>query len=515
MKDSISVSTTNNDQDWFTSARNKLAQAETHRQQGSTDKALSICVALLDKYPKYVGALQTAGFAYVMKRDFQNALSHLVRAVMYCPENWKALVALASTYSEMGAHEMALITIDRAASVAPNEISIPAMRAAVLYGQRDFVAASNDYKKASLQDPRLVDAHYGYAVSCVEIGKYADAVSALKPLIERGERDIRVIFLFAKIPQRFHGLDLRRLAAEATQTKLQSKSKFETMLAFLEAHLNVAEDKVEEAWSALIAANKMAAKSKEVQPSRTSSSQSAAIGWLKAPHSQTRLAAPDPDFPLSLFILGPSCSGKTTLERMIGMLPGVCTGYESPIVKNALLQTMRLSGCPDGKYANLPRELEPQFRDNYNRLLRSKASDSRVFTNTDPGFIYNVLNISATIPNARFIFIKRNPYDNALKILLTFYRVGNDYSYDLRSVWEYIQWYQDMIDLLVERLPNISIATSYEEVVANPEAMISRIADFCGLDSLNIPITPLGNDIAIGLPYRQIMDDELRTWSMP
>jgi hypothetical protein len=49
---------------------------------------------------------------------------------------------------------------------------------------------------------------------------------------------------------------------------------------------------------------------------------------------------------ISLFILGPSRSGKTTMEQLVSTLEGVKRGYENVIVEETVRQTCERVGLP-------------------------------------------------------------------------------------------------------------------------------------------------------------------------
>ena len=51
-----------------------------------------------------------------------------------------------------------------------------------------------------------------------------------------------------------------------------------------------------------------------------------------------------PSHPLSLFIIGPSRSGKTTVERLLGQVEGIKCGYESRLAERTARRTSQLSG---------------------------------------------------------------------------------------------------------------------------------------------------------------------------
>ena len=256
-------------------------------------------------------------------------------------------------------------------------------------------------------------------------------------------------------------------------------------------------------------ANKLAAAGTETQRRQIGARQSEALIRLKSSRHRPKPLALEAGLPVSLFILGSSRSGKTTLESLAGRLPGVQMGYENPIAFKAAQQVLRLSGFPDSGYAGLPRELEGECRNVYISNLRKKAGDAKVFTNTDPNLIHDVLTIASVLPNARFVFVKRNIYDTVFGILMTLYRYGNEYSYDLKSACEHVMWYHNMIDLLSERIPEISYVTTYEETIQNPAGVITKIANLCKIDVTKNNASQLHNDVGLADAYRSYIETAL------
>ncbi len=490
-------------------ARAKLAQAESLRQSGQLDKALSICDALLSKYPKYVGALHTAGLIFADRRDNQNALHHLVRAVMYCPDYWQASAALAGVYLEFGAPEMAAKALEQAALLAPQDLTVIAMRAMVYYEQRDYERAAELYKTVLDGDPTYSGAAIGYALACLELGRYADAEKSLVPLLKKGERSIRVIDLLTRIPGISKVLDIEQLASEAKPKPADRREEFETTLGFVKSRISFAKGEIAETWANLVDANKRAAVTRIEDQRRNEKHNLETIANLRSLKTRLHPAKREKDMPISLFILGPSRSGKTTIETLTGQLPGVKMGFENPVAFKAAQQTFLVSGFVDGGFANLPKELEAASVSTYKKQLLARAGSAGIFTNTYPGLVHDAHRMAAIIPNARFVFVKRDPYDTALRIFMTLYRFGNAYAYDIKSVWEHIHWYYEMADLLAAQMPEFSTVISYEETVANPAAVVKKIADLCEIEGGFDSIAPIGNDQGVSLPYRDYMNRAL------
>jgi hypothetical protein len=132
-----------------------------------------------------------------------------------------------------------------------------------------------------------------------------------------------------------------------------------------------------------------------------------------------------------------------------------------------------------------------------------------VFTNTHPAYIHDAARLAIILPNVRFIFLKRNLEDISLRIYMRKYNTGNAYSYDLKATREYVVWYDQMIDALAKKLPNIVRVIHYEEMVADPDTALRAAAELCGLplnDTLSLQI---GDDRECAAPYRELIAAEL------
>src|SRR5262249_44825816 len=136
--------------------------------------------------------------------------------------------------------------------------------------------------------------------------------------------------------------------------------------------------------------------------------------------------------PISLLILGPSRSGKTTAERLLSRLEGVKRGYENPIVEKTVRRACQIAGLPVTPwFEDLPATLRPTCREIYVEELAKRAGSAQVFTITRPIRIHDADLMIGAFPNVRLLLVKRNVEDLVLRIYMRKYSVGNLYSYDL------------------------------------------------------------------------------------
>jgi len=194
------------------------------------------------------------------------------------------------------------------------------------------------------------------------------------------------------------------------------------------------------------------------------------------------------------------------MERLVAALDGVKRGYESPIVETSIRRTFQTVGFPTSTYLeNLPVRFHQLFQDKYLQYLASRAGSARVFTNTHPSHILDAARIAGTIPNVRFIFMKRDSEDTLLRIYMKRFEKGNPFAYDLKAARAHVAWYYEMMDLLAAKLPHIVRVIRYEDMVADPVTALGIAADLCGIPMRHGPLPQIGDDRGCAAPYRELM----------
>jgi hypothetical protein len=283
--------------------------------------------------------------------------------------------------------------------------------------------------------------------------------------------------------------------------------KFENSVAFVRAAALDKAGRYAEAWQQVDAANRtVAIDMRDELKERRESEQESFVRLREAQITARGNQKLDSTHPVSLFILGPSRSGKTTMEQLVATLDGVKRGYENPSVDNAVRRAMQAAGLlTSSHFEHLPAQLEPSCREIYREELSRRAGSAKVFTNTHPARIHDAIRMVDTFPNVRFIFIKRKMEDILFRIYQRQYTKGNAYAYDLKEARDHIIRYHQMIDLLTDKLQDIVRIIHYEDMVVDPARALRTAADLCGLPVQEVPLPALGDDRGCAEPYRQFM----------
>jgi tetratricopeptide (TPR) repeat protein len=481
----------------------QLENAEALRRQGELDRARALCEPLVARYPDYFGALHTLGLVFADKGQYPQALGCLVRAVMLNPRSWQALTALSTVYLELGASEMAAQALEQARLLNPRDASIFGTLGEIYQAEREYELAHDAYHSALDLDPSLDLVEIGLGNCCRQLGRYAEAAKIFEGLIKRGNRSLAVLAALVGLPMSSVSFDVLSELNKITADKNANKAEFENSVAVIKAAALDRVGRSQEAWRSIVPANRSIFLARQQDARDVGETQHKSLARLK---TRTIKPASGAGKTISLFILGPSRSGKTTMETLIATLDGVKRGYENPIVENAIRRTFQSAGLlTDRAFEMLPLRLDSLCREIYMEDLSRRAGAAKVFTNTHPARIHDAARVAAAFPGARFIFVKRNLDDNMLRIFMRAYAVGNSYSYDLKATREHLLWYHQMIDTLAEKLPEISRVIQYEDIIANPASALRTGADLCGLTVKDGPIPELGDDRNCAEPYRALI----------
>lgn len=486
--------------------RDQLEEAERLRQDGKLDRAESICHTLTRRYPAYMAAFHTLGLVHLDKGNFERALDCLVRAVMLNPRSWMSLTALSLAYLRLGASEMAAQTLEQARLIKPEDASILVSLAEIHKEEREYELAQDAYRQALALDDDLAGAAIGLGLCCTATGQYSEAASVFADVFKRGHRSLDLLRAISTLPPRLVGIDLLGELERLKVGRSEENAEFKNTFAFVRAAALDMAGRHADAWECLLPANRTLFAAKQEELKARMARQAENLAWLRATPIRAGADSDNGGQPVSLFILGPSRSGKTSLERLIGSLDGVKRGYEGPSVENAVRRAFQTAALPTSSYLeHLPASLYPLCREFYREELMRRAGPARVFTNTVAARIHDVARVVAAIPNVRLAFVKRDLDDNALRIYMSKYLRGNSYAYQLKSIRDHLIWYHQMIDLMAEKFADIVRVINYEAMVADPAAALREVADLCGLTVRHESPPELGSDCGCAEPYREFM----------
>jgi hypothetical protein len=178
-----------------------------------------------------------------------------------------------------------------------------------------------------------------------------------------------------------------------------------------------------------------------------------------------------------VFVVGMPRSGTSLAEQIIASHPaangaGELTFWASPALREA--------GITQGVLMETDR---PKVAEEYLRILENASGNaSRVVdkapVNTDfLGLIYSVF------PDARVIYMQRDPIDTCLSCYFQQFLTGINFTFDLSDLVHYYREHQRIMAHWRAVLPpGFILDVPYEELVADPETWSRKMLDFIGLE---------------------------------
>lgn len=191
--------------------------------------------------------------------------------------------------------------------------------------------------------------------------------------------------------------------------------------------------------------------------------------------------APDP-----IFIVGLPRAGSTLLEQILSSHSQVDGTLELPNILSAAQKLRRRARDDGGK--PYP-ELLQDFSDTQLRSLGQQyIEDTQIHRQGAPFFIDKMPNnfrhiglIKLILPNAKIIDARRHPMACCFSGFKQLFAEGQEFSYDLIDIGRY---YNDYVELMAHWdtvSPDTVLRVHYENVVADLEAQVARILEYCGL----------------------------------
>lgn len=479
----------------FFDARQRLLSVEKNRKAGNLALALSECQALLRQFPDYVGALHNIGLIYSEMGDTKNAIFNFSYAAGLDPQNLPVQLALAKAFSEAGSIEMSLSILKRLEVEFAETPEVLISLGLALNKSQEFEKALIIFDRAIKLNPTDSDPWKGKSFAYLEMGESKEAVSSILNAVQFGDTDMSALSFLSKAPNEIVNFDLmKRLEATDKSTLLKSKA-YITGRDFAKADILISQGNVKAGFAVLKEANRIKFEAMaDAHRSSVNASSAFYSALTKAP-KLPEYGKTDGSTPASIFLFGPTRSGKSSLERLLGIFPSVRRGYESDIVRVVAHKTCARAGMPNRDFAfQIPPAFDDLLRDFYIKELEERTADKRVLTITSPARILDAYHLARIIPNTRFVFIKRDIDDVVYRMFNILYLTGNAHSYNLDAAREHVRLYYQMQDKLAELLPGITMTVNYEDMVQDTVAAVKSVQEFCGIDGNIGKLPDIGDD---------------------
>ncbi|GGA71126.1 hypothetical protein GCM10011369_11090 [Neiella marina] len=190
----------------------------------------------------------------------------------------------------------------------------------------------------------------------------------------------------------------------------------------------------------------------------------------------------------AIFITGMPRSGTTLVDRIISNHSKVTTAGE---LQNFGVELKRACATQSNKVLDRQTIIKACQLDlaaigkRYIDSTRPQTGHTAHFTDKMPLNFFYLGFIAEALPNAKLIWLDRNPMDTCVSNFRQLFALNfsyYNYSYDLLDTGRYYLQFRRLMDFWQQRLGDRLLRVKYESLVASPDAQIRRILNHCGLD---------------------------------
>ena len=187
-----------------------------------------------------------------------------------------------------------------------------------------------------------------------------------------------------------------------------------------------------------------------------------------------------------IFIVGLPRAGSTLLEQILASHSLVDGTMELHNVLN-LAKRLRGRDAEGGppRYPRILAELDDgyfrRFGEQFIHDTRAYRGDAPFFIDKMPNNFFHIGLIRLILPNAKIIDARRHPMACCFSGFKQLFGEGQEFSYSLATIGNYYRQYVKLMDHWDRVLPGFVLRVQHEDVVADLEAQVRRILDFCAL----------------------------------
>ena len=453
-------------------------------QIGRLNQAILAFKRVLAIKPDYADASYNIGKVLKQQGKLEEAIQAFNKAVTIKPDYADAYYNLGNALKEQGNLEEAILAYNNALNIKPNNADAYHNMGTVLEEQGKLEEAILAYKNAIAIKP-------DYATAYMNIGNALRKHNKLEEALASFNKALSLKPDYADAARNLVLLPINSID-EQTITELGNKLSIisaniddQSQKLFFEANLLSHKGEYDKAFKIFVDANAEKLKKSILSIESEQKQFDAAIKRIS--RWSFNLQSEQKNSVKKLFLLGPSRSGKSTLETfLIGSL------NVHPMFESINLEAMRESELSMEDTTN-PSMFDLFYHDE-NSLMKLGYN---VVTSTNPDTIFQIDRLIDTLSNSFCIFVRRNRIDIAAEMFIKDYNEGHFYSYDNSSILKYLETYDAIWEIIRQKVPHLALEISYENMLSDPSQTLKKISQMTGV---NLKVTNLPNRSITNLP---------------
>jgi Tfp pilus assembly protein PilF len=221
---------------------------------------------------------------------------------------------------------------------------------------------------------------------------------------------------------------------------------------------------------------------------------------------------------IPIFIVGMPRSGTPLLDRMLSNHSNVVSAGE---INDFLRHFHWAADVPPSGMQGMLRALErsgdmdfAELGARYLQQTQWRSRGRRFYVDKLPTNILMVPFIRQALPHAPILHMVREPMDVCFSNLKAMFGNVSAYSYDMHALAHYHAQYLRLADQWRTAIPDAMLDVSYASLVADPEASLRRVLEYCGLDMEEGCLHPERNASPVATPSSNQVREPIHTRSL-
>lgn len=458
-------------------------------QIGQEDQAILAFKRVLAVKPDSADAYYNMGKVLKQQGKLKQAILAYNNALAIKPDYADAFYNMGNALKEQGELEEAILAYNNALIIKPDYADACHNLGTVLKDQGKLKEAILAYNSALAIKPNYATAYLNIGNALKELGKLEGALASynkalsLKPDYADAARNLVLLPINSIDGQTISELS-KKLSAICSNIDDQSQK------LFFEANLLSHKGEYAKAFRNFVDANAEKLKKNILSIESEQKQFDAAVKRISK--WSVNLQSEQKSSVKKLFILGPSRSGKSTLETFLIGSPNVY-----PMFENINLEAVRKSELSVEK-TKIPSMFD-LFHHDENNLLKLGY---HLVTSTNPDTIFQIDRLIDTLSNSFCIFVKRNRNDIAVEMFIKDYSEGHFYSYDHSNIINYLDIYDAIWEIIRQKIPHLTLEISFEDMLSDPSQTLKKISQMTGVsfELTNLPNRSITN---LQSPFRE------------
>jgi tetratricopeptide (TPR) repeat protein len=222
-----------------------------------------------------------------------------------------------------------------------------------------------------------------------------------------------------------------------------------------------------------------------------------------------------------IFIVGLPRAGSTLVEQILASHSAVEGTMELPHITGIAKSLAERAGGPRNYPEALAALKHEEFRERGNAYLEGTRAQRKrgtpFFLDKMPNNFAHLGLIHLILPNARIVDVRRHPLACGFSLFKHLFAHGQNFSYTLEDIARYYREYVELMVHFDAVVPGRVYRVVYESLVADTEAEVRRLLDYCGLPFEPACLSFYENKRAVSTPSseqvrRPIFREALEHW---